>query len=108
MAISSWGSVTVHSAPKSRGRLSLGRHLSRRNRYVPRVEFKLENLKTNPWRIDGGLKVQRSELNSIGKTSIKLPDGSGYLGLADVFHQLHCLVSTYSIALLPISLAASD
>ena len=37
------------------------------------------------------IKVQKEDLDKIGKTSIAMADGSGYLASLDVFHQLHCV-----------------
>lgn len=49
----------------------------------------------------GGFKVQQDELDAINKSSIPLPDDSGFVGLADVFHQLHCLVSCHATSNIP-------
>jgi len=39
------------------------------------------------------IRVSTEELKKINQTSLKLPDGSGYLAQLGAFHELHCVVS---------------
>ncbi|KAI9833741.1 MAG: hypothetical protein M1819_003474 [Sarea resinae] len=39
----------------------------------------------------GWITVQKSDLEKINQTSVRLEDGSGYLAGVEVFHELHCL-----------------
>lgn len=32
-------------------------------------------------------------MERLGQTSLKMKDGSGYLGVLGVYHELHCVVS---------------
>ena len=43
------------------------------------------------------IRVQKSDLDKINRTSIPLADGSGYLASLDVFHQLHCVYVRFSL-----------
>jgi Mycotoxin biosynthesis protein UstYa len=44
----------------------------------------------------GRVKAQKDELRRANLTSIPLADGSGYFATLDVFHQIHCLVSSFA------------
>lgn len=46
--------------------------------------------------INANIRVSAEELENAGKDSIPLEDGSGYYSILDVYHQLHCLVRSYS------------
>jgi hypothetical protein len=39
------------------------------------------------------IKILPEEMDRLGTSSIKLRDGSGYVGLLSVYHELHCVVS---------------
>lgn len=43
---------------------------------------------------DNNIVVQKEHLEMLNRSSVLLRDGSGYLAGLDVFHELHCLVST--------------
>lgn len=39
------------------------------------------------------LRFSEEEMKAMGKTSLALKDGSGYVGYLETFHMLHCIVS---------------
>lgn len=42
------------------------------------------------------LRLSEDEMNKMGKTSLALKDGSGYIGYLESFHMLHCVVCLIS------------
>lgn len=46
------------------------------------------------------LKIYPEEMSKLGRTSLKMRDGSGYLGVLGVYHELHCVVSiTFNVGI---------
>ena len=37
------------------------------------------------------ITIDEADLKAINRSSIPVPDGSGYLAMLDVFHEIHCL-----------------
>ncbi|KAF7509683.1 hypothetical protein GJ744_007554 [Endocarpon pusillum] len=56
----------------------------------PEVDASWNSISAPPGDV-GALVLQKHELDEMNITSIPYADGSGYIALIDVFHQLHCL-----------------